>query len=229
MQMQFWPFWFRIVSIDREHAVDGQDTGLQGLGDALSVNDTRCRLLDRAVLAALEGGAAVDRRTQGVDNAADVLLGADDAGTLAGSRHTGALSDRTLLIKEDGADVVAADVLHHALDAVLKEDNLAVLGMLEAFDRHDAVAGRLHEADLVLLCDDLEVIHRRAQDRHDVLAASLRRGLLPCGIDAVLKLPLSAAGAPVVLVGADIQNEAAVDGGLDADLDEDISNLVFLL
>ena len=218
-----------LAAADRKHRIDGENAGLQGHTDGFSVHNAGGRFLDRAVIARLNRIASVDRCAERIDHAPDIILADGNAGALAGCRHTGTLTDRALLIEEDGADAVIGNVLDHAADAVFEDDDLAVLRVIQSADPDDAVSGRLHEADFTFLRSQLKICDRPFQDGHDIIAAVIFRRILPRRVNLAFKLTGASAGRPVVFGGSDLKNEAAVDGRIDLRLQFNLIGAVFFL
>ena len=106
---------------DGEHGVDGQNAGLHGGVHRLAVDDAGGGAFDHAV--GIDGDVAgiVDGRAQRVHHAADHGVGHADASGTAGAVHGTALTDLLHTTKQDAADAVAPQLLHHAADAALKE------------------------------------------------------------------------------------------------------------
>lgn len=63
-----------------------------------------------------------------------------DTGGLAASAHKAALGDLGIVAKEDAADLIVAQVLHHAINAGGEQENFAIGGMLKATDNGNLIA-----------------------------------------------------------------------------------------
>ena len=115
----------------------------------------RCGALDGAVALGADVTLAVDRRTECIDNTAEEAVADRDTGGLAASAHKAALGDLGIVAKEDAADLIAAQVLHHALNAGGEQENLAVGGMLKATDNGDLIANGENRTGLFRFCETL--------------------------------------------------------------------------
>ena len=140
-----------LSTTDREHRVDGEDTGLQRLIDRLTIDDARCRLLDGTVLVLMDRTEAVDRLTEGVYDTTEVVVGYRHTGHTTGTHTAAALAESGLVTEEDDTDAVPLDVLYHTLGAVIELDDLTIHGMIEAVHDGDTITDALDEADFLLL------------------------------------------------------------------------------
>ena len=109
---------------DRDHGVDCLDTGLQRLLNRLTVDDSRCRTLDRTGFGGLNRTLAVDRLTQCIDNAADQCLADRYGYNLAGALDDVAFLNALVGAQHYDGYGVLLKVLGHAVFAVAKFDEL---------------------------------------------------------------------------------------------------------
>src|SRR5690606_29448261 len=154
-----------LTAADRDHPVDGLETGLQRLLDRLALDDAGRLELDAAALLRLDRALAVDRLAERVDHAAEQGLADRNVEDAPGALDGVALADLAVGAENGHADVVLFEVEHHAHQAAAELDELARHGALEAIDARDAVtdgedrAGLHHVDGLVvggdLLLDDL--------------------------------------------------------------------------
>ena len=191
---------------DGEHGVDGQDAGLHGGVHRLTVDDAGGRTFDHAVCIGRDVAAVVDGCAQRIHHAADHGIGHADAGGLAGTVHGAALADLLHPAKQDAADAVAPQLLHHAPDAALKEQDLAVGRVFQASHIGDAVRHGQHAAHLAGADLRHPVPDGVADQRDHRLSAGLQRG------KTLLQLIQTALRRPVDDLGADLDAEAAGRG-----------------
>ena len=159
-----------LAAADGEHAVDGQQAGFHGLVDRLAGDDVRRGGFDGAVMAGLDGALPVDGATQRVHHAAQEIFAHGHARHAARAIHQATLFHNRVVAKKDAADFVAIQVLHHAANAVGKQQNFAIECARQAGNRGDAVFHGEHSAGG--LRDDLrlEILHGVADQRDHVLA-----------------------------------------------------------
>src|SRR5699024_3085629 len=92
---------------------------------------------------------AVDGDAQSVHHPAKEALPHRHTGGTARAADHAAGSHLVAAVKEDAAHGIPPQILDHALDAALKEQDLAVLGVLQAVHRGDLVAHGEHMAQLL--------------------------------------------------------------------------------
>src|SRR5262249_52813219 len=76
-----------LAAADRDHAVDGLDTGLQRFAHRLSIDNAGGDAFDRQILLCRDGALAVDRLPERVDDAAEHLLADGHGDDAAGAAH----------------------------------------------------------------------------------------------------------------------------------------------
>ena len=191
-----------LAAADGEQSVDGQQAGLHGLVDRLAVDDAGGRPLHRVIGVGLDGAGPVDGAAQGVHHPAEEAFAHRYAGYLAGAAHRVAGFDAAAVAKQDAAQLIGPQLLHHTLDAVGKDQHLAVDGVLQAGDGGDLVAHRQHGAHLLGLGAGGPVLDGLAhQGQHVLLAVQ--------SVQLAAQLLHPALQAPVVDVGAHFHAEAA--------------------
>ena len=137
-----------LATTDRGHRVDGLDTGLQRLADALSLHHGGGLQLQRAALAGLDVTLPVDRLTEGVDDAAEECVADRHRQHLAGALDLLALLDLAELTEDHGADAVLVEVQCDAEDAAGELEQLLGHHRGQTLDVGDAVTGVDDGADL---------------------------------------------------------------------------------
>src|SRR6185436_9670042 len=137
-----------LSAADRDHGVDGLESGLQRLLDGLAVDDAGREALDRVELGGVDRPLAVDRNTEGVDDAADHRRADRHRHDAAGALALIAFLQLVVVAEEHAADAVFLEVEGEAGDVVRELDQLAGHDALEPVDAGDAVADRGDGADL---------------------------------------------------------------------------------
>ena len=189
----------------REHGVNGKDTRFHRLIDRLTVDYAGGGVLNGTISVGGDGAFAVYRRAERVDHTAEVRVTCADTGGLAGAAHGVTRADGFIVTEEDAADTVFLKILHHAADAALEEQYLAVGGVLKAADVCDTVSHAQDSADLVGQDFRNPAFNSVAYQRNNILPACGYRGEL------FLELIETAAGRPVDDLGAKLDAEAAED------------------
>lgn len=113
--------------------------------------------------------------------------------------------DVRTVAEQDAADFLPADVLHHTLVAGVELDDLAVHGVVDAFDGGNAVAHVPDDAHLLVFGFQVEVLNLCFEEGDDILQAAH-------GVDCFQRLPEllhTALGRPVVFVRPGPELEAA--------------------
>ena len=129
-----------LAAADRDHGVDGLESGLQRLFDRLAVDDAGREALDRVELGGVDRTLAVDRNAERIDDAADQRRADRDGHDLAGALDLVAFLDLGGFAEEHDADVVFLEVERQAGDVVRELHELAGHDAVEAVDAGDAVA-----------------------------------------------------------------------------------------
>ena len=193
-----------LAPADGEQSVDGQQAGLHGLIDRLAVDDAGSGPLHGVEGVGLDGVAAVDGAAQGIHHPAQEAFAHRDAGHLAGADDGVAGLDVAAVAEQHAAQLVGAQFLYHAPDAVGKQQHFAVDGVLQAADGGDLIPHRQHGADLLGFDVGPPVLDGLAHQGQDVLLPLVQR------IDAAAQLGHAALEAPVVDIGAHLQAETAL-------------------
>ena len=141
----------------------------------LAGDDARRLHLEPADLCARDGALAVDRLTQGVDDAADQRVADGDREDAAGVLRGVTLFDLVGLAEHHGADGALVEVQREAERATLELEELVDRGVRQTRDACDAVTDLEDAPDLVL--------GQGRRERADVLA---QRGCDLVGIDGQL-------------------------------------------
>src|SRR6185312_13801337 len=139
-----------LASADRDHGIDGLDSGLHRLVHRLALHDAGRLELEFA--AALGGDVAesVDRVAERVDDATEVGVpdGYGQDLTRAGDLH--ALDDAAELAEHDDTDLVLIEVLRESQRAIAEADELVGHDTGKSLNVGDAVRGIHDLADLGL-------------------------------------------------------------------------------
>ena len=149
-----------LAAADRDHGVDGLDTGLKRNGDALTLQDAGRGRLDGGVFLCVDGAFAVDRLTQRVNDAANELVADGNGDDAAGAAHSVALADALFAAEHDDGNGVFLQVLRHAVHAAGEFQQLVDHAARKTCGLCDAVANqndgaRLRLVDLCFIVFDL--------------------------------------------------------------------------
>ena len=130
------------------HRVDGGDAGLHRLVHRLALNDAGRHGFDQARFAGGDFAFSVDGAAQGVHHPAKHGVTHGNSCNLAGGLHRAAFLNTVTLTHQHRADVVVFEVQGDAFGAVLKFNEFAGHGLLQAVDTGDAVAHGQNGADI---------------------------------------------------------------------------------
>ncbi len=114
----------------------------------LAGNDARRLDVGNGALGRIDGALAVDRITDGVDDAPQQALADRNINNIAGPLDDIPFADHSVIAEQHDADVVLFEVQRHALGAVGKLDHLAGLHLVQTMDAGNAVADGENRADL---------------------------------------------------------------------------------
>ena len=106
-----------LAAADGDHGVDGADAGLQGGVDVGAQGHAGSDLFDDVGLVGLDGAVAVDRLTDGVDDAPQQGFADRHLGDAAGGADFVAFFDLLVGAEQHGADGVFFEVQGHAQHA----------------------------------------------------------------------------------------------------------------
>jgi hypothetical protein len=155
-----------LAAANRNHGVDGLESGGHGLADALAVNDAGGQPLDGQGTGGRDGTLVVDRLTEGVDHAANHPLAHRHAQDGAGALHLVAFAQLGVVAQNYRAHRILFEAQGQSGDAVRKAEQLAGHYLVESMEAGNAIAQRRNGADFVDL--NLRVVVR------DLLAKKLR-------------------------------------------------------
>ncbi len=162
---------------------------------------------------------AVDRVAERVDDAAEQALADRNVDDRAGALDGRAFLDLGVRAEDHDADVVGLEVERHALDAVVELDHLAGLDVVEAVDAGDAVADRQHGADF----GDLASVSKFAiwsRMTREISAARISMFLAFHRLGECVEF---GADRGVDHLAAELDDDAAEDGGIDLSVDRDVA------
>ena len=154
---------------------------------------------------------AIDRLSERIDDSSKVLITHRNACLLAGSNHLAAFADRSFFVEQNGTDAVIGNILYHSFDAVFKKNDLAVHCMSKSMHRDNAVTCGLYESDLSLFCGNLEILCCRPENGNDLVLTDCCSCFFTCAVDSLADLVLASPKTPVVLLAANLKDEAAPD------------------
>jgi hypothetical protein len=173
----------------------------------------------RHALGRLDRALAVDRVAEAVDDAAEQALADRHVDDRLGAADGVAFLDRGVRAEDHDADIVGLEVERHALDAAVELDHLAGLDVVEAVDAGDAVADRQHGADLADLGLGAEARDLVADDLGNFSGADVHfQPFIACArLFNLVRIE------PSIIWRADLDDEPAQDGGIDAEIDRDVA------
>ena len=137
-----------LPAADRNHRIDGLQTGLHRLADRPAGDDAGRDALDRVVLRRLDRTFAIDGPAQGIDHAADHRLADRNGNDPARALDLVAFLQVGSIAEQHRADLVFLQVHRNARHAAGKSQQLAGHDFLQTVQAGDAVAERNDPADL---------------------------------------------------------------------------------
>ena len=140
---------FTLATADRDHGVDSLEACLERYLDRLAVSDAEGLDFDQARFFGLDFPFAVDRHTQGVDNAADHGFANRDTHDAACTADRVAFLDEGVIAEQYGADVVFFQVQGHAVNAVRQFQQFPGHGFVQTVNVGNAVPDFQNGADIV--------------------------------------------------------------------------------
>src|SRR5216684_3632918 len=140
---------FALAAADRNHRIDGLDTGLERLADGLAVEHAGSNALERVALPGSNGAFAVERLPERIDDAADESFAHGHGHNRVGALDDVALFELGRLAEKHGADFSFFEVERDAENVVGKREHLASHGFFESIDARDAVTHTDDRADFV--------------------------------------------------------------------------------
>ena len=133
-----------LATTDGDHGVHRLQAGLHRLGHRLTPDDARSDLLDRLGQLGVDRALAIDRLTQGVNDATD-QLGADrDFQNATGTLDGITFGDAFVFAQHHGANGVALEVHGETEDVAGEFQHFALHGIGQAVDTADTVSHRNH-------------------------------------------------------------------------------------
>ena len=129
-----------LAAADGDERVDSLEASLHGLVDGLAGEDTGGLDFDTLAGDVLEGGAAIDGLSEGVDDASEELLADGDVDDGSRALDDVSFDDLTIVTEDDDTDVVVLKIERHTLDTSVDELNhFSGLDVVEAVDAGDTV------------------------------------------------------------------------------------------
>ena len=128
-----------LAAADRNHRIDGLQTGLNRLVDRLTGDDTGGDLLDRGGARCLNRTLAVDRIAQRIHDASEQPLADRHLEDASRAAHPIAFGQMGVLTQDHRADRVALEVQRKPEGVAGELQHLVVLGVRETVHAHDTV------------------------------------------------------------------------------------------
>ena len=123
-----------LATAEREQRVDDEDSGLDGLGDQVALDDRGCWPLHGMMILRGDRLVAVKRAAKGIDDTAEQARPNRDARHLAGAGDARAGLDRIALIEQHRADLVRVKGEGKAIAIALEAQQLAQLDVRQSGD-----------------------------------------------------------------------------------------------
>ena len=137
-----------LSSADGHEGVDGLQTGLHGLVDGLSGDDSGGLELDSLSSVGLDGAETIDGDTEGVDDSAEHALSDGHIDDGPGSLDDITLLDLSVVTQDDDTYVVRLEVESHTLDSGAELNHFSSLHLHEAENSRDTVSNRDNSSEL---------------------------------------------------------------------------------
>ena len=138
-----------LAAADRDHAVDGLQSGRHGFAHRLAIDHARRQAFQRDELVGRDRALVVDGLTQRVDHAADQGFADGHAHDAAGALDLVAFADLRVLAQQHHADLVFFQVHGDAGDVVRELEQFSGHDFVEAVDAGNTVAQGDDRADFV--------------------------------------------------------------------------------
>ena len=188
---------------DGKHGIDGQQSGLHRLVDALTVKNAGGRMLDGTVSGSFDLALSVGGSAQRVNDSSEEAFSHGHTCGFARAFDGTSLNHKLTVAKKDAADIIPLKFLGHAPDPGIKQQDLSVSGIFQAGHDGDPIRHRKHFADLFRNYLGSPAADGVPQQRDDGLVL-----LMPDPADVGLQLRKKSFFTPVVNVGANLQPEA---------------------
>ena len=159
-----------LAAADRDHRVDGLQTRLQRFLDRLPIRDARRDSLDRRELRRRDRALAVDRHTEGVDDAAEDLVADGHRDDAARALDLVAFLQVLRLAEKHRAHALFFEVQRDAEQTVRELEHLTGHRLVDALHARDAVADRDDGADFGHVHVDGECAELFPDDPGDVVS-----------------------------------------------------------
>merc|ERR1719464_1485787 len=164
-----------------DKGVDSLDTGLHGLLDRLSGDDTWGLKTDTELLLGVQGTFAVNGLTQSINNTAKKGIADGYVDNSTGTLHNIALLDQFVITEYDNTNVVGLQVKGHAFKTGAEFYHLLCLDVLQTIDTSDTVTNAQHTASFLKVSSWDGAQDSVLQDGADFTTASLSSWAGGCG------------------------------------------------
>ena len=165
---------FTLTTSDRNHRVDGFESGLERLCYRLTEDYSGSLALEWHLHHfAGDLSSTVKRLAERVDHASEHTLAYVERGDSAGTSDGHSLFDLVCRSEEYGADIVLLEVHHNGLDAVFKLKEFACFGLEKAVNPDHSVADLQHCADFLESRVGVDLLQLRQQHIRDFTWAYL--------------------------------------------------------
>ena len=158
-----------LSTADREHGINGKDSCFQRYSYRLTVDDSRSRVLDRAVFLCLDLSLSINRLTKCVHDSSDKFIPYRNTCLLTSSGNLGAFLDSCILSEKNTSHAVGTDILYHTFQTILEGHDLTVHGMIDAINSCDTISHGDDSAYFLVLADFVIVLYFFLENRNDFI------------------------------------------------------------
>ena len=179
-----------LAAANRDHRVDSEQAGLNGLANTLTGHNAGSLELDGAIALDLNGAHTVDRLAKRVDDAAEHGTGNRNLKDAAGRMDLVAFLDDSDVAQKNGANLFLFQVLGKAVDLLASAgahelEELAGHSVLQTLNTGDAVADLDNRTNLTRINRGVQRIELLLKGSLDVRSGNFRHYSSP-PVDAVL-------------------------------------------
>ena len=214
---------FTLSASDREHGVDYENAGFHGAVNAFALHNAGRRTLDGKVLLRTDGLAAVNCIAKRVYHSAKHPVADRNTCGAACAHNAGAFHNVTVVAEQNNTcGAVGADILCHALDSAVEQNDFAVFKVTQTLNNSDSVADGENKAHLLLTGIKVKAAYVFTKKGDDFI----RLFLFDKRLEGFAKLADSSQSGPVIVVVARENAEAAHNGRVNLDYKVDLINFV---
>ena len=128
-----------LSSSDWEHGIYREDSCLKRLVDRLTINYAWSRILYWTIIRWLYAALSIYRCSKGINYTSDKCIAYRDACTLSRSADLCSFFDSCITTEQNTSYLCSSDILNHTFDTILKNNDLAVHGIVYTVYGHDSI------------------------------------------------------------------------------------------